>query len=183
MKIKTIDELVNYKFKNYIKSITFTEKNEFNQQLLNTFSSFPNLKTLEFETNTIFHSLCNVLINNLCNSNINKIFIKFGNDSNLVWFKKDIEVYNYKNTKIKKCWNTLRIYDVNNNFNYNNLPNEINSLEINSQHKLELSNLPINLLKINIISQFVNPILGCQKWKIPFNCEIYYNDKLINIDI
>lgn len=183
MKVNTINELVNNKNKVLIKTMIFTEKIEFNQELLNIINTFPNLENLNFETDTIFDSSCNNLINHFCNSNIKKIFIKFHCNEDLVWFSKDIKAYNYKNTKIKRCWNNISVWDFSHgNFNYNNLPNEINSIRINSNNKLELTNLPINLLKINIDSQFINPILGCQKWKIPFDCEVYYNEKLIHID-
>lgn len=182
MKVKHIHELVNHNKKVYIQTIIFTEKIEFNQELLNIIDTFPNLKTLEFESNTQFNSSCNDLINILCNSNICKIFIKFKNCMDLIWFSKYYESYNYKNTNIKKCWNTIRVFDFNyGNFNYDNLPNQINYLKINTQNKLELSNLPINLLKIVIESSFVNPILECHKWKIPFGCKVYFNDRLLNI--
>jgi hypothetical protein len=180
MKIENLENLINLKtsIKNIIKNIIITQAIEFNQQLLNILNTFPNLKLLELNTTNSYDYIHNDLINELCNSNIGEIKIKF---NNFVWFCKASKAYDYQNTRIKRIWNTLKIHD-RGHTNYDNLPNEINYLFITSKTELNIRNLPINLLKIDIRSQFINPVFGYKKWKIPFGCEVYFNDRIIDFD-
>jgi hypothetical protein len=180
MKFELLDNLINCKstIKNIIKNTIIIKKIEFNQHLIDILNTFPNLKYLEFETDE-YNAIHNHLIDELINSNIYDIKIKFYGS---IWFTKSIKAYNYQNTRIKRVWNALRVHDSHNNFDYNNLPHEINLLFINSNYQLTLTNLPINLLKIDIRSQFINPVSGYKKWKIPFGCEVYFNGRLINFD-
>jgi hypothetical protein len=181
MKFLDLETLINCKpsIKNIIKNIIITKSVEFNQELINVLNLFPNIKYLEFETNNKYNFTHNDLIDELFNSNIYDIKIKFIGP---LWLIKSFKAYSYQNTRIKRVWKKLCVYDFDNNFDYNSIPREINSLYINSNYQLNLTNLPINLLKIEIRSQFINPVLGYKKWKIPLNCEVYYNDKLINMD-
>lgn len=180
MKFDNLNNLINCKptIKNIIKNIIITKETEFNQELIDIVKTFPNLKYLEFETGK-YNTSYNNLIDELINSNIYGIKIKFYGKT---WFTKSIKAYNYQNTRIKRIWYKFSVYDFDNNFDYNNLPREINLLCIHSNYQLNLSNLPINLFKIEISSQFINPVLGYKKWKIPFRCEVYYNNKLINFN-
>lgn len=92
----------------------------------------------------------------MCISNITNIEIHFKYISFGIWFTKNVKPYYYNKTLITRNWNVLSVYDSDNRYNYNDIPNNINLLKISCDTELLLLNLPINLLKIEINSQFVN---------------------------
>jgi len=179
MKFKNIDEMKNFNKKNKIKFVIITEETLFNLELVDIIKTYPNLNSISFDTINKYDSSLNFLIDELCISNISYVKIDFKYDLYSARYYKDIKGYDYKKTRIKRTWNKLSFYDPNSYINYDNLPENINLLTISSNVKLILINLPINLLKIEINSQFVNCIWGMDSWKIPFNCEVYYNQKII----
>ena len=182
MKFENTEKLKNFNKKNVIKIIVFTNEILFNQDFIDIINTYVNLNSLSVKTSNKFDSSLNYLIDELCRSNISKIKIHFKYISWGVWFSKDVKTYDYNKTRMARIWNIFSIHDSKNYYNYDNLPNNINLLRISCGEKLKLINLPINLLKIEINSQYINAIWGMNCWKIPFNCEVCYNNKVIKIN-
>lgn len=180
MRFENIENLQNFYNKNKIKIIILTKEILFNQDFIDILSTYPNLNLLSIKTSNGFDSSLNYLIDELCISNITNIEIHFKYISFGIWFTKNVKAYYYNKSLITRNWNTLSVYDSDNHYNYNNIPNNINLLKISCNKELLLLNLPTNLLKIEINSQFVNSIWKMDHWKIPFDCEICYNGKVIN---
>ena len=174
----TYDDFINYKKKYIVNHIQICNQFEYTETFSDIIKSMPKLKKIDIILDNIFDNTIIKLIDDLCVSDINYIKIKI-NKSSLVWFNKDYKCYNHNSSKTKKIWTSLSIYDFNRNFNYDNLPMGIDKLHIYSSDKLNLTNLPINLKKLEISFNLANAILGYKNWKIPFNCELYFNNKLI----
>ena len=176
MKINNLENLINYENKKVIKNIVIEQAILLDNNFLPIINTYPNINYLEFYTSNNYDDTLNDLINYFCECDIKEIIIRF-KDSCI--FKKSNDAYDYKNTRIKRIWNCLSFFSNNYEYNYDNLPSSINLLRIHTYGNLILTNLPIGLMRIEVGSQLINPILKIGQWKIPFDCELYYNNSKI----